>query len=462
MGKNFERRDFIKSSVLAGLTLATSQLGFSAENLSFISEIEDKKKGRLRIGFIGCGLRGRSLIGLLLKRNDCELIAIADPDSSAIEITNKMCLENGKPKPKSYAAGNYDYLNLIDKETLDAIMIASPWEWHTEQATACMKKGTYTGVEVSGAFSLEECWKLVNTHEETKTHLFFLENVCYRRDVMAVLKMVRDGVFGELIHLEGGYQHDLREVKFNDGKQPYGGGVEFGDKAINEARWRTKNSLYRNGDLYPTHDAGPCMKWLDVNRGNRFTHMVSMSSKSKGLHEYILNSGGENHSNAKIEWKLGDVITTLIQTSRGEKVLLSHDTNLPRPYSLGFRVQGTKGIWMDLNESLLLESVTKPHEWTSAKEWLQKYDHPLWRKYEQSAAGAGHGGMDYFIVNAFVEYAKRKQYPPIDVYDAATMMAITPLSEQSISLGSSPVTFPDFTRGKWMNWKPDFGINEEY
>ncbi|MBX9851476.1 MAG: Gfo/Idh/MocA family oxidoreductase [Cytophagaceae bacterium] len=463
MNKLFDRRKFIKSSALAGASLAASSIGLSESILKPFTSENDKTKAKLlRVGMIGTGLRGRSLLGVLLKREDCELIAIADPDPAAVEATNKLCQDHGKKIPVSYSNGNYDYQNLLNKEKLDTVIIASPWEWHTQQAIEVMKKGIYTGLEVCGAFSLDECWRLVNTFEETGTHLFFLENVCYRRDVLAILRMVREGMFGELIHLEGGYQHDLREVKFNNGKQPYGGGVEFGEKGMSEARWRTKNSLCRNGDLYPTHDTGPCMKWLDINRGNRFTHLVSMSSKSKGLHEYIVKNGGSDHPNAKLEWKLGDVVTTLIQTSRGEKVLLSHDTNLPRPYSLGFRVQGTKGIWMDVNESLLLEGITKPHEWTPAKDFLEKYDHPLWKKFEHKAIGAGHGGMDYFVVHAFVESAKRKQAAVIDVYDAATMMSITPLSEQSISFGSAPVPFPDFTRGKWMNWKPDFGMGEDF
>jgi hypothetical protein len=463
MKKFFDRRNFIKSSSLAGASLvfSGSSFGMNSESQSEVS-LTEKIQPLLKIGAIGTGMRFRSNLSLLLERNDCELVAIADPDSEAIELVNKMCLEKNKKAPKSYSNGSLDYKNMLAKESLDAVIISSPWEWHTEQAIACMKKGIYTGMEVGGAFSLDECWQLINTHEETGTPLFFLENVCYRRDVMAVLQMVREGLFGELIHLEGGYQHDLRHVKFNNGKQPYGGGVEFGEKGYSEAKWRTKNSLARNGDLYPTHDAGPCMNWLNINRGNRFTHLVSMSTKSKGLHEYIVSLGGETHPNAKLEWKLGDIVTTLIQTVKGEKIVLTHDTNLPRPYSLGFRVQGTKGIWMDVNESLLIEGSTKSHEWTPAKEWLEKYDHPLWKKYENNAQGAGHGGMDFFLINAFVESAKRKQDPPIDVYDAATMMCITPLSEQSVSMGSAPVAFPDFTRGKWMNRVPNFGFSEEF
>lgn len=460
MTKTFNRRNFIKASAITGVTLLTAKDGLS-ESIGNFNIITGFQKEKIRIGIIGAGLRGRSHIELLLNRSDTEISAVADPDPQAIEATKQLCRQKGKGLPKPYSKGPHDYINMLNLEKLDAVIIASPWEWHTEQAIASMRKKIYTGMEVAGAFSVNECWELVNAHEETGTYLFFLENVCYRRDVMAVLQMVREGLFGELIHLEGGYQHDLRAVKFNNGKQPYGGGVEFGDKAISEARWRTQHSLHRDGDLYPTHGIGPCMNWIDINRGNRFTNLVSMSTKSKGLNDYIKKNGPE-HPNAELEWKLGDIVTTLIQTSRGEKVLLSHDTNLPRPYSLGFRVQGTKGIWMDVNESLMLEGLTKEHEWTPASEWLKKYDHPLWKNGEKKAEGSGHGGMDYFLINSFVESVKRNQAPAIDVYDGATMMVITPLSEQSVSLGSMPVPFPDFTRGKWMNKKPDFGIRHQF
>jgi predicted dehydrogenase len=318
--------------------------------------------------------------------------------------------------------------------------------------------------EVCGAFSVDECWQLVNTHEETGQHLMFLENVCYRRDVMAVLQMVREGLFGELIHFECGYQHDLRNVKFNDGKNAYGGGVEFGEKGFHEARWRTKHSVGRNGDLYPTHGIGPVAMYANVNRGNRFTHLTSTASKARGLNHHIVNhpNGGPSHPNAKINFQLGDVVTTVLKTTNGESVIISHDTNLARPYSLGFRVQGTGGIWMDVNKSIMLEGKTKAHAWEDAKTWLDQYDHPLWKRFGADAKTAGHGGMDFFVFHHFIESAKRNIAPQMDVYDAATWMAITPLSEASIAMGSAPQAFPDFTRGRWIERKPNFAFGDEF
>ncbi|HWJ27547.1 MAG TPA: hypothetical protein VNS32_13465, partial [Flavisolibacter sp.] len=286
---------------------------------------------------------------------------------------------------------------------------------------------------------------------------------CYRRDVMAVLNMVRQGLFGELIHLQGGYQHDLRPVKFNDGVHPYGNGVEFGEKGFSEAHWRTEHSVHRNGDLYPTHGIGPIAQYININRGNRFLSLCSFSSKSRGLHNYIVKGGGENHPNAKVNFKLGDVVTTSINCANGETILLQHDTSLPRPYSLGFRVQGTEGLWMDVNRSIYIEGKSaKNDQWDDAKVWFDKYDHPLWTRWSKETQGAGHGGMDFFVIHSFVESIKRKVPTPMDVYDAAAWSAITPLSEQSIELGNETVEFPDFTGGQWMYRKPVFALGDEF
>ena len=454
------RRDFIKKTALAS-AVTSAFVGTAAAT---DSKEKPAAKSVINIGFIGVGLRGRDHLSEMMDRSDVIVHSICDNDQNSIDETLAILQKAGKPKPKVFL-GDKAFLELVKEKAIDAVMISSPWLWHSEMAIAAMKEGKYTGVEVCGGFSLDECWSLVNTMEETGSHLFFMENVCYRRDVMAVLNMVRQGLFGELLHLEGGYQHDLREVKFNDGKQPYGGGVEFGEKGFSEAKWRTLQSQQRNADLYPTHGAGPVAQMLNINKGNRFMYLTSIASKARGLHNYVVNhpKGGENHPNADVEFRLGDIVTTIIKCANGETVLLSHDTNLPRPYSLGFRVQGTNGIWMDVNKSLLIDGKTKAHQWTKAEEWLTQYDHPLWKKYGKQAEGAGHGGMDFLLDNAFVECAKRNEIPPFDVYDAATWLAITPLSEQSISTGSTPQAFPDFTRGRWTERTNTFaGLTDEY
>jgi hypothetical protein len=366
--------------------------------------------------------------------------------------------------PQIFTGDIYAWKKMLDTKRIDTVIISTPWEWHKEMIIGSLEAGLkYVGTEVMLGITLQDHWDVVKAAEKHSAHVMMLENVCYRRDVMAVLNMVRQGLFGELVHLQGGYQHDLREVKFNNGQQAYGGGCEMGDKGWTEARWRTHHSIYRNGDLYPTHGIGPVAHYININRGNRFLNLSSFSSKAKGLHNHILKKCGPDHPNAKLNFKLGDVVTTSIGCANGETILLQHDTNLPRPYSLGFRVQGTNGIWMDVNKSIYIEGQSpKAHQWDAAKEWLDKYDHPLWTRWSKETQGAGHGGMDFFVIHSFIESVKRKTATPMDVYDAATWSAITPLSELSIEKGNETVEFPDFTGGQWMYKKPVFAMSDEY
>lgn len=454
MNNTSTRRDFIKKAAIAGA-------GFAILPSRLVTAKDRDPK--VRLGFIGVGMRGQNHLELALRRNDVDVVAICDIQQRMIDMSKDLIKQSGKPMPLVIMNGPYGYRQLLERKDIDAVIISTPWEWHTVMCKEAMLAKKYVGCEVITGTTIEECWQLVHTSEQTGMPLMMLENVCYRRDVMAVMNMVRQNIFGELVHLQGGYQHDLREVKFNDGKGAYGGGVEFGEKGFSEAQWRTAHSVNRNGDLYPTHGIGPLAMMIDINRGNRFTQLVSYSSKARGLHDYVVRVGGENHPNAKVNFKLGDVVTTMIQCANQETILLQHDTNLPRPYSLGFRVQGSKGLWMDLNDAIYIEGQSKAaHNWDKAQVWLDKYDHPLWKKYGNDAAGAGHGGMDWFVLNAFVEAVKRKTNTPQDVYDAVTWSAITPLSETSIRMGGETVEFPDFTQGQWMHRKNDFALNDDY
>ncbi len=450
------RKEFVKNAGLAAASLAIlpgmSLFAMPAEN-------------KVRIGIIGTGLRGQNHLDLLLRRNDVEVVAMCDVDDRMLASAKSIISKAGKKMPEIYTGDDHAWKKMLEiKGGLDGVIIATPWEWHRPMIVGSIEAGVkYVGSEVMLGITLQDHWDVVKAAEKYNAHVMMLENVCYRRDVMAVLNMVRQGIMGELIHLQGGYQHDLREVKFNDGVQPYGNGVEFGKKGFSEARWRTNHSVYRNGDLYPTHGIGPVAQYININRGNRFTNLCSFSSKARGLHEHVVKKGGENHPNAKVKFKLGDVVTTSINCSNGETILLQHDTNLPRPYSLGFRVQGTNGIWMDVNKSMYIEGKSaKAHQWDEAKAWLDKYDHPLWARWSKETQGAGHGGMDFFVIHAFIESIKRKTATPMDVYDGAAWSAITPLTEQSIELGNETVEFPDFTAGQWMYRKPVFALNDEY
>jgi len=450
------RRKFIKKSAIAGAGIAMiPKVTFGMSTA--------KNEDKLKVGIIGVGLRGTNHLNNVLLRKDVLVTAICDIDPARITLALDIISKADQKKPVVFGKNEYDYRNLLDLKEVDAVIIATPWLWHTRMAKDAMLAGKYTGLEVSAANTMEECWDLVNTHEQTGSHLMILENVNYRRDIMAVLNMVKKNVFGELVHFRCGYQHDLRFVKLNDGKTAYGKGVEFGEKGISEAAWRTQHSLLRNADVYPTHGVGPIAAMCDINRGNRFLSLTSNASKGIGLHDYIVKNGGENHPNAKLKFKQGDVITSTLETASGETIIVTHDCNLPRPYSLGFRVQGSNGLWEKDGDRIYIEGQSKkPHSWDDSKEWLEKYDHPLWKKYGEHAQGAGHGGMDFFVINAFVESAKLKIAPPMDAYDAAAWSAITPLSELSIENNGEPQDFPDFTRGNWIKRKPYNWIKDSY
>jgi hypothetical protein len=445
-----DRREFVRNTAvgLAGLTILPTGSLFA------------KNADKVRLGYIGVGLRGRSHIGEGLLRNDVKIVAICDTQESSLKYCRAQFVKAKKKLPVEYTGGLSAYKKLLDRKDIDAVVIATPWEFHKEQSIDAMRAGKYVGCEVIAGITEQDHWDILKVYEETKVPYTTLENVCYRRDVLAALNMTRQNVFGELIHLEGGYQHDLRGVLFNDGKNFDGKGAEFGPQTVGEAQWRTQWNVDRDGDIYPTHGAGPIMNYIDINRGNSFTNLVSFSSKSRGLNKYIEKVSPGN-KNAKINFKKGDVTTTMINCANGETVMLSHDTHLPRPYSLGFRVQGTEGIWMDVNNSVYIEGKSKSYdEWDAASLWFEKYDHPLWKKYEKIAEGAGHGGMDWFVFNGFVEAVKQKKQPPIDIYDSLTMSVITPLSEKSITDGNAPQKFPDFTKGKWKDRKNTFALDD--
>ncbi|WP_116125363.1 Gfo/Idh/MocA family protein [Lewinella sp. IMCC34183] len=450
-----DRRKFLRTTALAGTGVLV------APGLSFGATAAADK---LNVGLIGVGLRGTNHLDNLLRRDDVNVVAVCDVDPARIALARQTIDEAGRPAPRVFDGGDYAYRDLLDLAEIDAVVIATPWLWHTRMAVDAMRAGKFTGLEVSAANTLEECWDLVNTHEETGSHLMILENVNYRRDVLAVLNMVRQNVFGELLHFRCGYQHDLRGVLFNDGKTAYGKGAEFGEGGISEARWRTQHSVHRNADVYPTHGLGPIAVMADINRGNRFMSLTSHATKGVGLHQYIVDTGGADHPNAKVKFRQGDVITSTIDTANGETILVTHNVNTPRPYSLDFRVQGAAGV-ADFDyhtQRIHVEGQTDGHGWEEMKPWLEKYDHPLWKEYGDYASEAGHGGIDFFVLNAFVESAKQDVAPPMDAYDAAAWSAVTPLSEMSIDNNGQPQEFPDFTRGRWISRQPYNWITDAY
>jgi predicted dehydrogenase len=303
-----------------------------------------------------------------------------------------------------------------------------------------MRAGKHAATEVPMCVTLEECWELVETAEQTRRHCVMMENCCYDRTEMMILNMVRQGLFGELLHAECGYLHDLRELKLTD---------------FYENRWRINHSIRRNGDLYPTHGLGPVSQCLGINRGNRYDSLVALGTKTRGLHLFAVERFGPDSPQAKETFKLSDVVITLLHTTNGEVVVLKHDTSSPRPYSRDILIQGTKGIAQKYPEPIVyIEGKSKDDDWEKAEVWLKQYDHPIWKELEAKSKGAGHGGMDfiedYRLINALL-----KGVPPdMDVYDGAMLSAVSELSETSIQGGGKPVEFPDFTRGMWKTPRP--------
>lgn len=463
MHNKISRKKFIRNAGMAGIGAA-----FIPQSLqAFYPE----QKAKVRIGMIATGFRGQSHLEEFVQNESVEIVAMADPDMRMMNDALALIKKYNRPAPITFTNGPLDYQNLLKRDDIDAVMICSPWEWHVPQALDAMNAGKIVGMEVCGAMKLSDCWDVVNTSEKTGKPVFMMENVCYRRDVMAILNMVRKNMFGEILHCQGGYEHDLRGVLFNDGQTAYNSGVEFGEKGYSEAKWRTNHYVNRNGELYPTHGLGPIANIININRGNRLTKLSSMSSKARGLHEYIVKhpKGGAAHPNAQVKFKQGDLVHTTIQAANGETILLTHDTSLPRPYNLGFRVQGTQGLWQDFGwgdpdqGQIYIEGVSaKAHRWENTEKYIKEHDHPLWAKYAAKAEGSGHGGMDWFVDNAFIECIKRNAPFPLDVYDMATWYSITPLSEKSIAQGGTLQTIPDFTRGKWKTRTPIFALGDDY
>lgn len=461
----------MKKATIAGL----STVAFTAPVIADpVPNEKGKKKttpaatDTIRTGFIGVGNRGQGHLRTCLALGKADIIAICDISDRSLSDAKKIISGANLPVPRVYTGSEFAYLEMLEKEELDAVIIATPWEWHSRMAVASMKSGAYTGVEVPAATTIDECWDLVNTHEETGVELMFLENANYDRSFLAILNMVRQGVFGELLHCRCGYLHDLRGVKFNDGKEyDYvpGRPLKFGHEAYAEAQWRGLHSLRRNGDLYPTHGIGPVAKVLDIHNGNRFTSLSSFATRARGLKKYVDDYGGPKHPLSKVSWNCGDIVTTTINCANGETVLVTHDCNNPRPHVGDYMVQGTKGLWYGDWKSIYIENLSpEQNTYEPEDKWIGKYNHRLWREEGAKAEGSGHGGVDYMVLDDFFSAVGDKKLPSIDVYDAAAWSAISALSEMSIAEGNTPVDFPDFTRGQWIKFKDEkvFAPDKEF
>ncbi len=391
----------------------------------------------LRVGFVGVGLQGGAHVRNFLRLAGVEIVALCDIDGPRNEEVAGWVVDAGRPRPALYGRDDTDFVRMCETEDMDLVFTATPWRWHVPVCVAAMRNGSHAATEVPAAYTLDGCWELVEVAEAEGRHCVMMENCNYDRPEMMVFHMARLGLFGEVLHAECGYLHDLRAIKFQD---------------RNEGLWRRLHSIERNGNLYPTHGLGPVANVMDINRGDRFDYLVSMSSPSRGLQAWAREHYPEGHPKRAEEYALGDVNVSLVKTANGRTIYVSHDTNLPRPYSRIHMVQGTKGLFQGYPNRVHIEGLSPDHRWEDWQTYLAEYDHPLWKDLEAMSEGGGHGGMDFLEDYRLVKCLREGLPTDMNVYDAAALSAVGPLSEWSVANGSRPAPFPDFTRGGWQRW----------
>lgn len=397
---------------------------------------------KLKIGYIGYGRRGSggALLAQFLKMEDVDVVAVCD----LVLERQQAAAEKVKEKKGYMPVMTDNYKDLLDMD-LDALVNGCGWESHVNIAIDSMNAGIPIGIEVGGAYSIDEVWELVKTSERTGVPCMMLTNVRYMKKEMALVNMARQGVFGKVVHCDGGYCHDMRE------------------SMIFQEYYRLGNYKVRNADTYPCHALGPIMSILDINRGNKMVSLSSVASCSAGLHEYIKENCENDHPLADYNFAQGDIVTTTIKCARGETITLRLDTSLPRAYSRRFEIHGTKGMYAEDGNYVFLEDDHKGmHEKTlelynNVDEYVEKYSHPIWAKKDAEKGtmfASGHGGSDGMVCRAFIESVRDGLPMPTDIYDTAILMCITALSEQSIAMGGAPVAVPDFTKGAYIKRKP--------
>lgn len=395
-----------------------------------------------RIGIIGLGMRGGSMIENFLGVPGARVTAVCDIRPEYAKAAAKKVVDAGQPEPAMYTGGDWDWRNLVARDDVDFVYSPTPWEWHTEIALGAMEAGKHVGIECPAGLSMDDLWRLVRTSERTRRHCLQLENCCYGKNEMRVLRMAHQGKFGDILHGAGAYLHDLRSLLFDDNGY--------------EDEWRRAFHTKRNADLYPTHGLGPVASYMDVNRGDRLVSITSMGTPPRGLAAYRKANEDPGDSSWREHYRTGDLTVSLIQTAQGRVIRLEHDVSNPRPYSRRNHLGGTAGVFEDYPPRIYLEPDQSNDEWGDFEDY-KSYDHWLWK--ENPDPGGSHGGMDFLMVWRLVQTLNLGLVPDMDVYDAATWSAPVPLSIQSIRHGSSAVDIPDFTRGHWR--KPRPGVDSE-
>ena len=440
------RREFLETTTALSLgaalapALAAQQPGAAQATTLFTTPPMD----RVRIGFVGVGGQGSVHVDNLLKIEGVEIRAICDIVEWKVARAQDAAVAADRPKPAGYSRGPRDFERMCAEQDLDLVFTATPWEWHVPVLLAAMKNGKHAVTEVPAAMTVDDCWQLVETAERLKKHCLMMENCCYDRREMLALHLVRRGLLGEILHGECGYLHDLRETKF---------------AKEGEGLWRRAWSQTHDGNLYPTHGLGPIAQCMDVNRGNRFDFLVSMSSNHRGLEEYAAAHFAETDPRRHEAYKLGDVNVTLIRTLEGpDDLRRPQHQQCPtlQPHQSG---AGHQRDHPGLAGSRLLEGRSPEDRWEPLDRYYDEFEHPLWKSERVRTATGGHGGMDFLEDWRLIQCLRAGQPTDQNVYDAAAWSAIVELTERSVVARGKPQDIPDFTRGKWQT-TPPLGIIE--
>ncbi len=431
MNAGVNRREFLRQVAVGAAAAAAA--GAQAQPAAV--RAADGAVGPARIGVVGVGSRGRSLLKRLIQLPDVAVTAICDLDEGhtrqAIEIVRE---RQGTP-PAGYSGRPEAYRDMLTRDDVDAVLVATPTKWHCPMAIEAMKAGKHVGSEVPAGFTRDELWELVKAKEAAGRRYMLLENYLYTRQIMMIFEMVRQGGFGEPYYAEGAYLHDCRFMLFKkDGSLDW-----WGD-------WASRH----HGHDYPTHSLGPVSKWLGLNEGDRMIHCSAMMSRPRVLREYARERFGADSPQAGINWANGDMTCVMIQTQQGRLIRIDYDVNSPRPAVFPYMLQGTRGVF-DSRHGIYLEGVSAHEKWEEVGVYAERYEHPYWRREGEMAAKAGHGGGDYFVLRDFVEMVRQDREPWIDVYDGASWSVIYHCSRESIDRQGAAVEVPDYTGGRWKD-----------
>lgn len=443
------RRKFLRQLAAGSTLIATADPALATlsdqprENAFNMCGYAAPKLEVVRIGIIGLGMRGIDAVERLSYIEGVEIVALCDKYIDRVEAAQKKLTTLGRPKAIGYS-GEEGWKALCDEADLDLVYTPSPWHLHTPIALRAMKAGKHAAVEVPAAQTLEDCWALVETSEKTKRHCMMLENCCYDFFELLTLNMARNGLFGELVHAEGAYIHDLsKDWLFN--KNAYAD------------QWRLKENVGRNGSLYPTHGIGPIAQCLNINRGDRMDYLTSISTGDFSLGSMAAEKAKQDPIWKPYEGKSfrGNMNTTIIKTIKGKTMMIQHDVSTPRPYSRIHLLSGTKGMaqkWPSPQRIAFGHSVVSKEEFVKLEE---KYTPPIVKHIGNIAKEVGgHGGMDFIMDWRLIDCLRNGLPLDQDVYDAAAWSVIVPLSEKSVKKRGASIDVPDFTRGQWKSNLP--------